>query len=117
MWSSSKASLVEEESSSTKLATGEDLSSTEKETSNESSEPTIAVNASGDMNEDDDIDSMMNEAINTGKSTDDESDEENLMQQIKDSGVAGVISYAAWELTFWTVSVPVCVLGYKEVTG
>lgn len=27
------------------------------------------------------------------------------------------ISYAAWELGFWGVSVPVCVFGYREVTG
>ena len=27
------------------------------------------------------------------------------------------ISYAAWEFGFWGVSIPVCVLGYKSVTG
>lgn len=107
-WSSSEASVVEEDSSA-ELASGEE--SSEKEALKASSNSVIEANANGDKNEDPDIDSMMNE------SSDDESEEENLMQQIKDSGVAGVISYAAWELAFWTVSVPVCVLGYKEVTG
>ena len=46
-----------------------------------------------------------------------EKEEENLLEKIKESGLAGTISYAAWELAFWAVSVPVCVLGYKEVTG
>lgn len=27
------------------------------------------------------------------------------------------ISYALWELGFWGVSIPVCVAGYREVTG
>jgi hypothetical protein len=76
------------------------------------------------------------------------SETEQLMQQVKDAGIAGVISvgiiichfammrvlpiqkrlikifflqltlkYAAWELAFWTLSVPVCVLGYRQVTG
>lgn len=63
-----------------------------------------------DPNSDADINAMVNKS-------EEETDEENMMQKIKDSGLAGVISYAAWELAFWTVSVPVCVLGYKEVTG
>mmetsp|Transcript_5335 Transcript_5335/g.6218 ORF Transcript_5335/g.6218 Transcript_5335/m.6218 type:complete len:186 (+) Transcript_5335:174-731(+) len=40
-----------------------------------------------------------------------------LMQKVKDAGVAGIISYAAWEFGFWTVSVPVCIAGYRGVTG
>ena len=31
--------------------------------------------------------------------------------------MAGVVSYALWELGFWAFSVPVCVFGYREVTG
>jgi hypothetical protein len=27
------------------------------------------------------------------------------------------ISYALWELGFWGVSIPVCVMGYREVAG
>merc|ERR1711935_329795 len=57
------------------------------------------------------------EAATIVEVADDESEKDNFMNQIKDSGVAGVISYAAWELAFWTVSVPVCILGYKQVTG
>jgi len=116
MWTSPKASAVEETSSSTEVET-ENESSDNTEASKIPLESTIAVNPDGDMNNDDGINSMMNEAISTGEGADDESEEDNLMQQIKDSGVAGVISYAAWELAFWTISVPVCVFGYKEVTG
>uniref|UniRef100_A0A7R9WF11 DUF1279 domain-containing protein n=1 Tax=Pseudictyota dubia TaxID=2749911 RepID=A0A7R9WF11_9STRA len=42
---------------------------------------------------------------------------EKLLKQVKDAGVAGFISYAAWEWAFWIVSVPVCVLGYYQVAG
>ena len=45
------------------------------------------------------------------------SETEDLMQKIKDSGLAGVISYALWELAFWAISVPVCIIGYQQVTG
>jgi len=45
------------------------------------------------------------------------SETQQLMQKVKDAGLAGVISYAVWELGFWTLSVPVCVVGYREVTG
>ena len=59
------------------------------------------------------------ETTNKGviKNEKEEKEEENLLEKIKESGLAGTISYAAWELAFWAVSVPVCVLGYKEVTG
>ena len=42
---------------------------------------------------------------------------QKLMAQVKDAGTAGVLSYALWELAFWFLSVPVCVYGYKSVTG
>lgn len=42
---------------------------------------------------------------------------EKLLKQVKEAGTAGVISYALWELGFWTISVPVCVFGYRELTG
>ncbi len=45
------------------------------------------------------------------------SETQKLMQQVKDAGLAGVISYAVWELGFWAVSVPVVLIGYYEVTG
>jgi len=45
------------------------------------------------------------------------SETKKLMNQVKDAGIAGVISYALWEFGFWTVSVPVCIFGYRSVTG
>jgi hypothetical protein len=45
------------------------------------------------------------------------SETQKLMTQVKEAGVAGVISYALWELGFWAVSVPVVLFGYYEVTG
>jgi hypothetical protein len=45
------------------------------------------------------------------------SETEKLMKQVKESGTAGVVSYALWELAFWFFSVPVCILGYRQVTG
>ena len=45
------------------------------------------------------------------------SETQKLMQQVKDAGTAGVISYALWELGFWAVSVPVVLFGYLSVTG
>jgi len=120
MRSSSKASAsaVEEKVSSTEVVvTSTESSSTESKTSNESLESTHAVISNGDANDDASINSMTNKAATKEKGEDDESDGDNLMEKIKESGVAGIISYAAWELAFWTVSVPVCVLGYKEVTG
>ena len=41
-------------------------------------------------------------------------DKDNMMQQVKDAGVAGIISYVFWEWAFWGVSVPVCIFGYRE---
>lgn len=45
------------------------------------------------------------------------SETQKLMQKVKDSGLAGIISYALWELGFWTLSIPVCIIGYQELTG
>ena len=46
-----------------------------------------------------------------------ESEAKNMMQQVKDAGVAGIISYMFWELAFWGVSIPVCIIGYQAATG
>lgn len=46
-----------------------------------------------------------------------ESETQKLMKQVKEAGTAGVISYALWELGFWALSVPVCLVGYYQVTG
>jgi len=45
------------------------------------------------------------------------SETQKLMKQVKESGTAGIVSYALWELAFWFISVPVCIFGYREVTG
>jgi hypothetical protein len=45
------------------------------------------------------------------------SETKKLMKQVKDAGIAGVISYALWEFGFWTVSAPVCIVAYRQVTG
>ena len=87
---------------------------TTTETSPHESTVVVAVNEDENGNETD--------KVNLIKETETEEEEEEtetekLMRQVKESGVAGVISYAAWELGFWTVSVPVCVFGYREVTG
>jgi hypothetical protein len=42
---------------------------------------------------------------------------QKMLAQVKEAGLAGVISYALWELGFWAVSVPVCIFGYYEITG
>ena len=87
---------------------------TTTETSPHESTVVVAVNEDDNGNETD--------KVNLIKGTETEEEEtetetEKLMRQVKESGVAGVISYAAWELGFWTVSVPVCIFGYREVTG
>jgi len=51
------------------------------------------------------------------ESEEDMTDTQKLMKQVKDAGLAGVISYALWEMGFWALSVPVCAVGYYQVTG
>merc|ERR1719331_1295068 len=45
------------------------------------------------------------------------SESKKLLQQVKDAGVAGIISYIFWEWAFWGVSVPVCIFAYQQATG
>jgi hypothetical protein len=45
------------------------------------------------------------------------SETQKLMAQVKGAGTAGVVSYALWEVAFWAISVPVCIVGYQQVTG
>lgn len=47
----------------------------------------------------------------------DVSEEKQLLQKVKDAGIAGVISYASWEIGFWAISIPVVLFGYYEFTG
>jgi hypothetical protein len=68
-------------------------------------------------------------ALNIKESSADEKDDKDkvaeedmtetqkMLAQVKEAGLAGVISYALWELGFWAISVPVCIFGYYEVTG
>mmetsp|Transcript_2671 Transcript_2671/g.4100 ORF Transcript_2671/g.4100 Transcript_2671/m.4100 type:complete len:211 (+) Transcript_2671:164-796(+) len=58
-------------------------------------------------------------ALETNGEDDEEelSEAKKLLQKVKQAGTAGAISYALWELAFWGVSIPVCVAGYREVTG
>lgn len=57
------------------------------------------------------------EAVEEKKDEEEMSETQKLMQQVKDAGTAGVISYALWELAFWFISIPVCIIGYQQVTG
>lgn len=45
------------------------------------------------------------------------SESKKLLQQVKDAGAAGIISYVFWEWAFWGVSIPVCIVGYQAATG
>merc|ERR1712146_659284 len=45
------------------------------------------------------------------------SESKKLLQQVKDAGVAGIISYIFWEWAFWGVSIPVCISAYYAATG
>ena len=44
-------------------------------------------------------------------------EKENLMARVKATGIAGLISYAAWEFVFWAVSAPTAVVMYHQTTG
>jgi len=74
-----------------------------KKESSKTAEQLSAVEKAEDSLEDDDDDNM--------------SETQKLMKQVKEAGTAGVISYAIWELGFWALSVPVCAVGYYQVTG
>ena len=56
-------------------------------------------------------------SINTEKATEELTETQRLLQKVKQAGTAGAISYALWELGFWGVSIPVCIFGYRELTG
>ena len=61
-----------------------------------------------------DNNNMMAESYNEEEEL---SETQKLLKKVKESGTAGIISYALWELGFWALSVPVCIIGYKSVTG
>ena len=56
-------------------------------------------------------------AVAEEKEEEELSETQKLMKQVKESGTAGIVSYALWELAFWFFSVPVCIFGYRELTG
>jgi len=56
-------------------------------------------------------------AVEIEESEEELSETQKLMKQVKEAGTAGIISYALWEWGFWTISVPVCAVGYYQVTG
>ena len=64
-------------------------------------------------------DAVEGKVVPTGKGEEEEelSESKKLLQQVKDAGVAGIISYIFWEWAFWGVSVPVCIYGYYVATG
>ena len=41
--------------------------------------------------------------------------EKNMLQQIKALGPAGAVSYALWELAFWTASIPIGEFGFYQM--
>lgn len=60
---------------------------------------------------------MSTTAPTNGTEVVEQDETKRLLQQVKDAGIAGVISYAAWEIGFWAVSIPVVLAGYYEFTG
>jgi hypothetical protein len=58
-----------------------------------------------------------NDAVTAVQEGEEMSETQKLMKQVKDAGVAGVISYALWELGFWMLSVPVVIFGYDAAVG
>merc|ERR1719478_149720 len=64
-------------------------------------------------------DDVKGKVVATGKGQEEEelSESKKLLQQVKDAGVAGIISYVFWEWAFWGISVPVCIFGYNAATG
>mmetsp|Transcript_526 Transcript_526/g.873 ORF Transcript_526/g.873 Transcript_526/m.873 type:complete len:216 (-) Transcript_526:174-821(-) len=48
---------------------------------------------------------------------DQEEDDKNLMQKIKDSGVAGIVAFAIVQFGFWVGTFPFIVLAFYKVTG
>lgn len=61
--------------------------------------------------------SLQEEEGETSETSLQEKEEKTMLEQVKEAGMAGVISLALWEGGFWAVSLPVCIFGYREVTG
>ena len=57
------------------------------------------------------------DGVAAGEEAKEEDDAKALLKKVKEAGVAGAISYAAWELGFWGLSVPVALGAYCGVAG
>uniref|UniRef100_A0A7S2USK8 DUF1279 domain-containing protein n=1 Tax=Fibrocapsa japonica TaxID=94617 RepID=A0A7S2USK8_9STRA len=58
--------------------------------------------------------------VGMGFKEDPNEDEENKMtpiEKVKSAGLAGALSYGAFELLFWVVSTPLAILAYHQTTG
>ena len=44
-------------------------------------------------------------------------DKDNLMQQVKDAGPAGILSYILWEWAFWIGAAGIAAFGFYTVQG
>ena len=44
-------------------------------------------------------------------------DKDNLMQQVKDAGPAGILSYIIWEWVFWIGAAGIAAFGFYTVQG
>ena len=63
-------------------------------------------------------DKVKGRVVRTRANKVEEEDEgKKMMQQVKDAGIAGVISYIFWEWAFWGVSVPVALFAFQAATG
>jgi hypothetical protein len=69
------------------------------------------------MKESSNYQALMDPSLDECEPEEELSETKKLMKQVKDAGVAGIISYALWEFGFWALSVPVVFVGYREVTG
>ena len=84
---------------------------------NDLDEPSIVSGNYDNNNNNNNNNNINDDLCDTPEDQEELSETQQLMARVKDAGTAGVVSYAFWELAFWCLSVPVCVVGYKSVTG
>ncbi|GAX22050.1 hypothetical protein FisN_6Hh297 [Fistulifera solaris] len=92
----------------TRLALADPSQTMESSNNNSQSAPSVTSSLGGEY--------MQRTAIETPPPAEDKNPA-NMMQQIKDAGKAGIISYALWELGFWFISIPFCLFAYQQATG
>jgi hypothetical protein len=86
-------------------------------TSEDADDSTTSTKTAPLMKESSNYQALMDPTLDECEPEEELSETKKLMKQVKDAGVAGVISYALWEFGFWALSVPVVFVGYREVTG